>query len=340
MVPASITDDMTIRKKLVETSHAFVKFMNQFYPKPTVLEFEAWKYPSLLDEGKKFHASLAYMEGNLNSEPKVCIKGGSFIKRDRCRIVRDGGTHLMEMVLRQKSQKEILDWFDNHLLKQFHNRPIRTIADLDPFIISVEYTGVYADQNAVGAQLAIKYQQEIGCMPSVGKRLKYVQARFSDDRKRCQHIVTPGDFLASQNEAQGAAQAYELDYPYYMKVNMLQAFNQILRHAPMLKESMVSKIANRLIELDSEKDEERFLKRRAEQLAKRIDVVSTEQQAKRQKVTDDESNVKSHETDVAQHSVTDNQADEADYKKRKIEVEVPKRKLNLLDIFNSKRKKA
>jgi len=218
MLPVHLKEERDILQAIIDKTNRFQKFIMQLFPPPTLIEFEALKYPLMLGDGKKLHLSLAYAEANINKEPKVCVKGASYLKRDRCMIVRTEVHQMVEKMLYRKPNEEILQYAKQMLKRCFTNNPLTTRAEVEPFVISMKYTGDYKKDEVIGYHLANKIKAQTGVLPAVGKRMKFVIALFLDSRLHYLRAVTISEFLEKK---------LSIDMNWYLKTNLFQPLKQI-----------------------------------------------------------------------------------------------------------------
>ena len=218
----TVTDARLIMEAGVAKTHRLCKLINQMFPSPTALEYEALKSPMLLTDKKKFHCSMVYPLANLDAVPEPVIKGATFVKRDRCLLVRITCLEIIIMVMKKVLVPNILEYVSRQLAlfqniqDTFTAKNAETL--LEPFCISIEYTGCYKKGNSAGANLAKMILDETGRPPEVGRRMRYVVAYFTDNRKHDDSVVTPSYFVTHR---------LQLDLKWYIKTNFLQSVKQI-----------------------------------------------------------------------------------------------------------------
>ncbi len=201
----------------------------------------------------KLHCSLAYMEPKggwlkfdwSTAEPEVCVKGATFKKRDRCNFVQKHGKEFIKMVLHQYPDMEILKMIEKASL-EITNTKISSMEELKPFIITCKLgeESEYASHEILALHLKNEILEENGIAVMTRRRMEYVVARFTDDRKRYLRAMTPEKFIR---------EGHTLDTRHYLLTQFYPPLKQLTEmHLPILDRKIGFLLEQRAIKLDME----------------------------------------------------------------------------------------
>lgn len=146
------------------------------FRRPHVMELENMAAPFLLYEQKKFYAYQvlinAAKDGIKIVPTKIKISGLPFVKRDRCKWLRDVGQKCVALMIGAKPE-QIVPFLENQMALLANNQV--PLADL-AVSCSLKDKNAYKkdSDNLVQLQLAAKIQKRTGVRPPAGSRLTFV----------------------------------------------------------------------------------------------------------------------------------------------------------------------
>jgi DNA polymerase elongation subunit (family B) len=261
-----------IMKKGVE----FGEHCSTLFPKPNKYVAEALKNPMLTTNVKKFHCSLAYAEPKCGwakfdwskAEPEVCVKGPAFKKRDRCNFVQKIGWKFIDMLLHQEPERDMLNMIEI-AIQQLTSSKFNNVDDLKPFIITCKL-GVeaeYVSTEILALHLKNQIFEESGITILEGRRMEYVVARFTDDRKRYLHAMTPQRFIL---------EGHTLDTTHYAMTQLYPPLGQLTEmHLPLFARKIHYILEQYALKLDlqAEGQTQKLCFTRRQKVKKELDIV-------------------------------------------------------------------
>jgi DNA polymerase elongation subunit (family B) len=202
-------------------------FGSAMFPKPNSLENENYKNPFLMTDKKKTYIAWQMSPKpngwNLTGKdaPQLGIKGFVFKKRSKCGFAQDIGLDLAKKIMSGKdfTIPDMRLWLKEEL-KKIPTGNIKTIDELNNFIITCSLNSDYKSTENLALHLADSIESFSGARPRVGTRLPFLVAYMPQQRLHFKTCITPDYFLSDSNLV--------IDIEYYVTKQISKCLEQIL----------------------------------------------------------------------------------------------------------------
>ena len=233
-VPDHLTTWEEVWDYLFELGFEIQKHFSTVFPAPNLFEFEAVKFPFFLFN-KKNYASLQYMSGDdwRTVLPGLNVSGLNFKKRDKCPLVREIGTFVMNALLRHDLEP-IIPYLRDKCDKLVSGKiPLKELC----ITCLLQPDHEYKLEDLIQRVTARKIAERTGKITEAGSRLEYIvmTARHLLNAKQCDR----GDSLEYIRDTPGVSP----DLMYYLTSQLQPPIETLFMHSPELLKEFKSIIA-------------------------------------------------------------------------------------------------
>ena len=199
-------------KKCYEIEERFLSV----FPSPNKLEFECMKKVSEMYDPKNYAAlECGPKLGDWKKEPKRCIKGLAYKKRDRCPLVRRVGDRTTDLILHGNA-KQVPDLWRKELTPL-----VSGAAPIEDLVITrlLKRQDEYKSGGLIQVITAKRIGDRRGHPCEAGTRLAYVVLKGSE---KLMH--------RGEDPEHARTNRLPLDYTYYLEKQVLPAITPLMRH--------------------------------------------------------------------------------------------------------------
>lgn len=204
-------------KTAVELALTIIKDMENYFTSPMKLEFEKVYEKYIILTKKRYMALVANTDGVITSSTKkgVCIQ-----RRDNCKVLKIIYTKVKDMLLEDKSEKEILDVVLDGINEMFQYRYNYKDFVITKGLTKSEYKGKTPPAHSYIAQRMIKRGMEVG----TGSRIEYI---FTT---RCKHEkkIHQGKKAEDIDYYKRWREYLRIDHLYYMEKQLIKPLDELL----------------------------------------------------------------------------------------------------------------